>query len=52
MSRALVFWILMLLWLVLGGWDVWRSGWAAAPVILFLLLLLVGLALFGSPIKG
>lgn len=54
MPRALIYWILMLLWLVLGGIDVWRSGWTAAPVnlILFILLLLIGLSLFGAPVKG
>jgi hypothetical protein len=60
MTLALLFWILMLLWLVFG-----YLGWPGSPqstpapwwtpvgttLILFLLLFLLGWASFGSPIK-
>jgi hypothetical protein len=55
MSPQLLFWILMLLWLVVGGiW--WRSaaqpwpvaGMSALPFILFVVL---GWQVFGQPIK-
>lgn len=58
MTIGLIFWVLMLLWLVFG---LWASGpWphaAAAPswgnhLFLFILLLLVGWALFGAPVRG
>jgi hypothetical protein len=55
MTRGLAFWILMLLWLVLGiahrfallgEYGVW--GIALVP---FLLLLLVGWQVFGPPLR-
>jgi len=54
MSFALVFWIVMLLWLVFGFWT--RNN--ANPkltvggnaLIVFVLLLLVGWKVFGPPI--
>lgn len=58
MSIGLVFWILMLLWLVLGAyWNLPRGGPANYPVVgghflLFILLLLLGWAEFGPPIRG
>jgi hypothetical protein len=58
MTIGLVFWILMLLWLVLGLWSNWPgiSGGQIAPlgssVLLFILLLLLGWDAFGPPIRG
>lgn len=56
MSRGLAFWILMLLWLVLGlAWQFgfigrpWGAGLALVP---FLLFGLVGWQVFGPPLKG
>jgi hypothetical protein len=62
MSTTLMFWILMLLWLVMGlrvyvgewsahagqpaDWRIW--GWS---LLHFLLFLLLGSAVFGPPIK-
>lgn len=54
MTLALVFWVLMLLWLVLG--FVWPSGEGRAryfPWLMhFLLFAVLGWAVFGSPIAG
>ena len=60
MSASLVFWILMLLWLVLGSpWpasaemrssSAWRGS--APSLILFVLLFLIGWKIFGWPIQG
>jgi len=57
MSIGLVFWILMLLWLVLGLWWHWPATSASYPVVgfnllLFILLLLLGWHSFGPPIHG
>jgi hypothetical protein len=58
MSIGLVFWILMLLWLVLGLWSNWPgiADRQFAPlgnsVLLFILLLLLGWDAFGPPIRG
>jgi len=53
MSIGLAFWILMLLWLVLGAWHSWPNyplvGW---NIMLFVLLVLLGWHAFGAPIKG
>lgn len=55
MTLGLAFWILMLLWLVLGVY--WRWPGAAGPfwplgadLLLFLLLLILGWGEFGAPL--
>ena len=57
MSKGLVFWVLMLLWLVLGLWTN-RAEFKAGNVpafggglILFILLFLLGWATFGPPLQ-
>lgn len=56
MSIGLVFWILMLLWLVLGSWNVWQTpnNWPilSGNLLLFILLLLLGWHDFGPPIHN
>jgi hypothetical protein len=53
MSLAIAFWVLMLVWLVLGlfgdrfGWGPWGG-----TLLLFILLLLLGWAQFGAPLHG
>jgi hypothetical protein len=57
MTRGLIFWVLMLIWLVWG--IVWQAGginpqygvWGGG-VLLFLLFGLVGWQVFGPPIRG
>lgn len=54
MTRGLAFWILILLWLVLGIF--WHVGlWAPAAwgvaLIPFLALVLVGWQVFGPPLR-
>jgi hypothetical protein len=59
MSLALVFWVLMLLWLVAGLWWHWTPAQPTplgyAPVglhlFLFILLLILGWGTFGAPIR-
>lgn len=55
MTLGLVFWILMLLWLILGIWQNWAilpGGWPLANTgLLFILFLILGWAVFGAPIK-
>jgi hypothetical protein len=50
MTFALAFWILMLLWLILWFYPV--GGPHAPNVVLFILLLLLGWRVFGTPIHG
>jgi hypothetical protein len=59
MSLALVYWILMLLWLVTGLWWHWEPattplGYAplGLHVFLFILLLILGWGVFGTPVHG
>jgi hypothetical protein len=60
MTIGLLFWILMILWLVLGSWAVWPAagftpGTAkpfGANLLLFVLLFLLGWAVFGFVIQG
>lgn len=61
MSIGLIFWILMLLWLVLGLWQAWPgtanqpyAGWypIGSTLLLFILFLLLGWASFGPPVHG
>jgi len=57
MTLALIFWILMLLWLAFGFWTSWPSVAAGqwhpfgGNLLLFILLLLLGWAAFGAPVK-
>jgi hypothetical protein len=58
MSLSLAFWVLMLIWLVLGlawnwpGTQIGTYGPVGNTVLLFVLLLLLGWHSFGSPIHG
>ena len=51
------FWIVMLLWLVLGLWSNYTPGqpypWVRGfgSVLLFLLFAILGIKVFGSPIQ-
>jgi len=55
MTLALCFWILMLIWLVFG--LAWHFGYVVGPyavggsnLLLFILFLLLGWAVFGPPL--
>ena len=57
MSFALVYWILMLLWLIFGLWSNWPAGPATAKplggtLLLFILLVILGWKVFGPPIHS
>ena len=60
MSRGLLFWLLMVLWLVLSVYWYWPAAGVAGagylvlglPVLIFLLLGLLGWQVFGPPVKG
>ena len=58
MSFALIYWILMLLWLVFGIWINWPAGGPAnvkplgGTLLLFILLVLLGWKVFGAPIHS
>jgi hypothetical protein len=57
MSKGLLFWILMVIWLIFGVWralpDVRGGQWqAAAPSLLeFILFFLLGWAVFGFVVQ-
>lgn len=55
MQAGVWFWILMVLWLLLGVYWSWRppeprwtGGWLLLPFVLFAL---IGWAVFGTPVK-
>lgn len=56
----MIFWVLMLLWLILGFywyWPVGNVGGAAyiglgLPLLIFILLALLGWQVFGPAVKG
>jgi len=55
MAMGLIFWVLMLLWLVLGIWQGYNAGVPnhyviGGNVMLFILLLLLGWQSFGAPV--
>lgn len=58
MSIGLIFWILMIIWLVFALWanGPWPQATAAPSwgnsLFLFILLLLLGWATFGAPVRG
>lgn len=56
MTLAVLYWILMLFWLLFGLWSNWpalKSDWrpAGGTLLLFLLLLVLGWRVFGSPVQ-
>ena len=58
MTYSLAYWVLMLIWVVFGGgigyYGTADKRWLVigGNFVLFLLLLLVGLKLFGQPLHG
>lgn len=53
MTLGLVFWILMLIWLVVGAWQAWPNYQAVGgSLLLFLLLLILGWHSFGPPVHA
>lgn len=53
MSMALLFWILMLLWLVFGLWWHWPNyPTVGFNLMLFLLIGILGWHAFGAPVHG
>lgn len=57
MTLALIFWVLMLIWVVFSAWSHWPGAPGGAPVwgntvLLFVLFLILGWAIFGAPVRG
>ena len=56
MTRGLIFWVLMLIWLVFSlavyGGFVGRWGGEGNTVLLFILFLLLGWQVYGPPVRG
>lgn len=54
MTFALIYWILMLLWLVFGVWGWYNPDprfWFGHGLFFFALFLLLGWAVFGAPVR-
>ena len=50
MTLGIAYWVIMLVWLVLGLWHT-GVAWLTGPnVVLFLLLVILGVQVFGSPL--
>jgi hypothetical protein len=54
MTIGFIFWLLMIIWIVFGGWTnrTDLAGWGRGNFFLFVLLFLLGWATFGWPIRG
>ena len=55
MPLAIAYYVLMLIWLVLGAVTIWHSGttlYVGSNIILFLLFIVIGLKIFGPPIHA
>ena len=55
MSLAIAYWVIMLLWLVLGVWSHWpvhSPMVVGSNLVLFALLAIIGWKVFGPPIHG
>jgi len=58
MSIGFVFWLLMIIWLIFGGYTGWVNRATGGPlfwggnILLFVLLFLLGWKVFGWPIAG
>lgn len=54
MSRGLIFWIIMLIWLIvylLGAFGLWAYGGRVSVLVEFILFLLLGWQVYGKPIQ-
>lgn len=57
MSKELLFWFLMILWLLFGLWSHYEEGktypyrFGAFYFLLFVLMAILGWAQFGAPVK-
>lgn len=53
MTIAMLFWVLMIIWLVFGVWAYWPLAKIHAPnFLLWFLLFLLGWGTFGWPVHG
>lgn len=53
MTRGLIFWVLMLIWLVFGTWVAWgHHTEVGGNLLLWVLLALLGWQVFGAMVKG
>jgi hypothetical protein len=59
MQKSLLFWVLMLIWLLVGLWGFWPAGGSVqqfGPIgwglVLFILIGLLGWKVFGPPLQG
>lgn len=60
MPLALLFWVLMLLWLIFGLWSNWpgqQAPWGpygpfGSNLLLFIVLVILGWAVFGAAIRA
>lgn len=53
MDKAIWFWIIYVICVVFSGWSLWpgdRKVWGGS-LVLYVLIFLLGLGVFGSPIK-
>lgn len=55
MTLGMLYWILLIVAIVFGVWQSWPRGenatFSAAPLLYWVLFFIVGVALFGWPIK-
>lgn len=57
MPTGIIFWVLMILWLVLGGWGAYGAGPAGwhsfgGTLLEFVLFALLGWRTFGAPVQN
>ncbi len=57
MPLAILFWVLMIIWLVFGAWSGYTPGqpypfknWGGS-LLIFILLAILGWAQFGAPVR-
>lgn len=52
MTFSLLYWLLMVIWLVLGVWQSWpiKAKESSGTLLLYALMVLVGWKVFGPPI--
>ncbi len=57
MSRAMLYWVLMIIWLVFGLWSDYVPGQpypvrlAGRSFLIFILLAILGWQVFGTPVR-
>lgn len=51
MPKGILFWVIYIICLLFCLWAFWPLSWSASTLVLFVLIGLLGWAVFGAPVQ-